>query len=463
MQLDSSYIHRFEVMAVGNLDGDLHDFLITKNNTALVTVYDAKPADLSSIGGPASGFIYDGLFQEIDIATGNLLFEWRTSDHVPFNTSFEALAASGKDPTNAYDAYHINSIDKDHEGNYLLSARHTHSIIKIDGKTGKILWTLGGKLNDFKDASDGRATDFAWQHDARWHNNHTVTLFDNTAETFLDELTTSRGMAVDLDMSKRVATLRTTYMHPQDVRSTSQGNLQVLPETGNVFVSWGHCGAFTEFSPDGKVLCDTHLAPSNWFQLGRAYSYRVYKGDWVGKPKTIPAAAVVGNSVFVSWNGATEVAAWRLESWDGHDMEKMHFKPSKHVKKEDFETEIELPDLPSSYFRVVALDKKDKTIGVTKVLRKEIPWGVNDFWESCTILHSWGVMVSFFMLFCSLLLGVYWACRLYANRHRPCSEQYQLVSPWSTASEDTTSEDTPTRSLLWPFSRQRRVDSYDDG
>lgn len=67
------------ISPVGNMDGDLHDFVITANDTALVTIYDPIPADLSSVGGPELGWLYDGVFQEIDIATGKLLFEWRAS------------------------------------------------------------------------------------------------------------------------------------------------------------------------------------------------------------------------------------------------------------------------------------------------------------------------------------------------------------------------------------------------
>lgn len=472
-QLDSSYVHRFEIRPVGDFDGDLHDFLITKNNTALITIYDVKPADLSSIGGPESGFIYDNLFQEVDIATQELLFEWRMSDHVPLNTSFENLGVSGKDNEYAYDAYHINSIDKGDDGNFLLSARHLHSLIKVDGRTGEVLWTLGGKMNSFHDASGGRATDFAWQHDARLHDNNTITLLDNAAETFLDDPTHSRAMVIDLDEPNRVATLRRAYVHPTKLRSTSQGNMQVLPDTGNVFVGWGHCAAFTEFSPDGEVLCDTHLGPSNWFQLGWVFSYRAFKGSWVGKPNTMPTGVVVDNSVFVSWNGATEVTAWRLELWDGNDMDEMRFKHSHVVKKDDFETELELPaDLPTPYFRVVALGSKGQVLGKTDVLGKEIPWSLRDLMASWTFLNSWSVVVSLVMITSSLLLLAYWGWYAYANRRAhsrqlcPCSEQYQLVSLTSSetpsCNEGAASEvtaDTPTSS---PSPIARPVYRYDD-
>ena len=43
----------------------------------------------------------------------------------------------------------VNSVDKDDDGNYLVSSRHYHQVYKIDGSSGDILWRLGGKDNDF--------------------------------------------------------------------------------------------------------------------------------------------------------------------------------------------------------------------------------------------------------------------------------------------------------------------------
>jgi hypothetical protein len=48
-----------------------------------------------------------------------------------------------------WDFYHINTVDKDPAGNYLVSGRLTRSIIYIIGTSGDIIWRLGGKRNDF--------------------------------------------------------------------------------------------------------------------------------------------------------------------------------------------------------------------------------------------------------------------------------------------------------------------------
>ena len=51
------------------------------NATAMITVYNnIENFDLSAFGGPTNGTLIDCLIQEIDIATGSLLFNWRWVD-----------------------------------------------------------------------------------------------------------------------------------------------------------------------------------------------------------------------------------------------------------------------------------------------------------------------------------------------------------------------------------------------
>ncbi len=65
----------------------------------------------------------------------------------------------------------------------------------------------------------------------------------------------------------------------------------------------------TEYGPGGQLLFDAHL-PAHW------ESYRVYRESWSGRPSTRPAFALsragAKATVYASWNGATEVARWRV-------------------------------------------------------------------------------------------------------------------------------------------------------
>jgi hypothetical protein len=49
--LDSSYREVARVRAGNGLEGDHHEFLITRRDTALFTIYSRVPIDLSPLGG----------------------------------------------------------------------------------------------------------------------------------------------------------------------------------------------------------------------------------------------------------------------------------------------------------------------------------------------------------------------------------------------------------------------------
>ena len=76
-----------QVQAGNGYSADGHEFLITPWNTALVLSYATATADLTSIGGPADQTVIDGIVQEIDIKTGQVLFQWNSADHVPYSES----------------------------------------------------------------------------------------------------------------------------------------------------------------------------------------------------------------------------------------------------------------------------------------------------------------------------------------------------------------------------------------
>lgn len=386
--MDNTYTVRHQIHCKGGLSCDMHEFQITPNGTALLAIYSPLQADLSSIDSSASGWLLDCRFQEIDIETGDLLFEWIASEHVDVDETYRSLEHCSSDPglvfdgcgyykSSAFDFYHINSLQKDAQGNYLVSARNTHTITYVDGQTGDIIWILGGKKNSFKDLSDGAATNFAWQHHARWLDENTLSLFDNAHHDWHDTSdAASRGMIVDLDVDAHTAALRAEYTHPTPLQSQSQGNAQVL-DSGNVFVGWGRCAAFSEFAADGALLCDAHFGASAFYSFGPVSSYRVFREAWTGAPSEPPSVVVESGSVFVSWNGATEVKTWRVEGASTDEAEKGEWNAVLQVRKKGFETEIRLPlDVDYAALRIVGLDADGAELGASE----EVEWsgdGVN--------------------------------------------------------------------------------------
>ncbi|KIX01845.1 uncharacterized protein Z518_09572 [Rhinocladiella mackenziei CBS 650.93] len=366
--LNSHYEEAYRIVGGNGLDGDLHEFRITDQDTVLITVYEIVQADLSSVGGPVDGWIWEGIFQELDIETNDVLFEWRASEHIGLDESFASRGDNtGISSDSAWDWFHINSVDKDPDGNYIISSRYVCSVTHINGTTGEIIWILGGKSNMFRDLSDGMVTQFASQHHARWRDDYTaITIFDNENP---GPRRPSNGLYIDLDETKMTAKLRTKYKSPHPELSESQGSLQIL-DNGNVIVGYGYLGQYTEFTNDGKPICDVHLGPQTQYGSGNIQSYRVGKFAWVGKPNWPPAIVQEEGHIYMSWMGSTEVSQWMIEEADSVDATDDEFSYVKKVDKNGFETEITNFGSQKAFIRAVALDKDNNRLSVSAVVER---------------------------------------------------------------------------------------------
>lgn len=384
------------------LDGDLHEFHITENGTGMMTIYTAVEADMSGYGMP-KGWIYDSLFQEVDLETGELIFEWRASDHYKVHDSKTNRAGQGTSKEDAFDFFHINSIDKDANGDYLISSRYMCAVACISHEDGRVLWQLGGDANSFEDLSEGAVTNMTWNHHAAWYENTTLTLFDNGSSGKIKTADYSRGLMIDLDLEAMTAKLVHSYVAPLHYLAPSQGSVQTLPN-GNVFVGWGHTPGFTEYTMEGEVLCDTHFGPIWFADMAFTKSYRTFKFDWVGKPKTLPdvASRPSEGALYVSWNGATEVKQWKILSTD--DKSADDYKSHEAVDRTGFETKISLGWDVGEFVRVVALDSKGEILASSEPISRhqdtpfslrEAPERWTPWFEPVTVisLSSTGIMV----------------------------------------------------------------------
>lgn len=318
------------------------------------------------MGVSRKGYMWDSVFQEVEIETNEVIFEWHASDHYRVEESDFPAGNAGRSKNNGYDFFHINSVDKDSFGNYLISSRYMQSISYIDGKTGEVLWVLGGRRNSFTDKSGGTATKFGWQHDARWNADHTgIHLFDNGARYGLKpSVEASRGVEIILDTVNMTAELKAEFVNQHKIISGSQGSMQVLP-SGNVLLGFGYNAAWTEFSSEGEPLCDVHVGSKKTFNTGAVQTYKVNKAAWVGKPTTAPRIAVADDEIFMSWNGATEVKLWRIQGSRGSGID---LEVVMEVEKTGFETSVSVYCEKWVSVRAVALDASGAELGVTEIV-----------------------------------------------------------------------------------------------
>jgi hypothetical protein len=354
--LDSAYRRVATVHAGNGHAADLHDFVITARDTALLIIYEEGRRDLTEHGGARGGRLLDNLVQEVDIETGQVLFEWSAFEHVPAGESYKQAPAGGE----LWDPYHLNSVAMDDEGDFIVSARHTWAVYKIDRETGEVEWRLGGKASDF---ALGEGAVFAWQHDARWRPDGTLSLFDNQAASKdIVEGDRSRGLVLRLDEATGTATLVREFTHPAGLLAGSQGNLQNL--AAGVLVGWGSQPHLSEYDAEGRMVFDLRFHATN-------QSYRAFRSPWVGRPSDRPAIVARnegdGTTVYVSWNGSTEVASWRVL---GASAEGDRPAEVARVPRAGFETAVAIDRDGEGLrlFQVQALDAGGRVIGASELV-----------------------------------------------------------------------------------------------
>lgn len=348
--------HQYQQIATvyaGNGYGaDAHEFQITPQGDALITVYAPVRADLSSVGGPRDGILMDSIVQEINIATGKVVWEWHASGHVPLDQTH-----AGRVGPWPYDFFHINSIQQLANGNLLVSGRNTWALYEISKRTGRTLMTIGGSGSSF---AMGPGTNFEWQHDARMQPDGTITVFDNGSEGNGGE-PHSRGLRLRLDYRhRRVTLVRAFTSHPPQL-AVSQGSVQPLPD-GNTFVGWGAAPYLTEFGAGGRQRFSLHFPRP-------VESYRGYRFQWWGQPTMPPSVAAAasgqGTTIYASWDGATDVAGWQVLAGP----RPAALMPVAEHPNTTFETTISVPTT-QPYIGVQALGGDGQVLGTSAVVAR---------------------------------------------------------------------------------------------
>ncbi len=351
----------------------VHDAVISGGNV-WVTVYRLVPGqDLSAYGGSTSGIVYDSGVQEYSIKTGKLLSTWDAynpggTPNIPLSAA-EQPAPPPAAAQNPWDAYHINSIQLLPGNQMLVSMRNTWAAYLIDTKTNKTIWTLGGKASSFTFASNAN---FAWQHDAQMLPHNQVSLFnDNCCEItgpgeFAKPNGASGGVVLNLDVTTHKVSLANSYTHKNPALAPAfLGSMQVLPN-GNALVGWGSQPYFSEYSKSGQLLLD-----AVW--PGKDLSYRAgFTSNWVGTPYFPPSGAarkLKGKvTVYASWDGATQVTAWKVLAGSNAN----HLPVVATHAKSGFETAINIPKAAKVY-KVQAFDAKGHLLRTSKAFHVAKP------------------------------------------------------------------------------------------
>ncbi len=348
--MNSRYQTVARIPGGNGLRADLHEFRIAPHGIAYITAFNPIRCNLTPLKGAADGAITDTAIQEIDIKTGLVRWEWHSLDHVaPSESEVET-------PTTAtpWDWFHLNSIDPEPDGKIFISARSTWAGYQLEGGTGRILWRLGGLKSSFK---MGPGTETAWQHDGRILPDGEVTFFDDGSNPPIHHQ--SRAVRIALDLETHEALLRSAYTHPNSpLLAASQGNMQTLASASAV-VGYGGVPAISEYAARGSLLFDAHLPFDMSF-------YRAFRYPWSARPLSPPAVLASLNNtaeetiVHASWNGATEVAAWRVLAGKHAGS----LTPQATIPASGFESSTTLPTT-YTHVAVQALDTAGRVLGTS--------------------------------------------------------------------------------------------------
>jgi|GEM_PF-2180949 len=258
----------------------------TSSTTTTTTVPEPEP---SLYCEPAVGSVIrevgDPVDDSGDLAVPTLEWEWDALDHfdlseVQFQQRFNnyvPLPTSGE-----VDLFHINSLDLQDNGDYVVSARHLDAVFRVNRNAdpahaeGDVEWILASEPAQGwvqPDQNEDRRLEIIGDplggprrpHDARLDGD-ILTLFDNQTAT-TDQ---ARAVAYEIDAEAGTATLLWQIAEPFGRVSNGLGSIRVNPD-GSRLINWGGLQPmFNEFDADGELLLSIGAASSS-------QAYRVVK------------------------------------------------------------------------------------------------------------------------------------------------------------------------------------------
>ncbi|CAG8275237.1 unnamed protein product [Penicillium olsonii] len=322
---------------------DIHESQLTDNGTILVTAVNVTQADLSAIGGPKDGWVQDALVYEIDLVTNDILFRWSTYENnhqVAITNTRVPLEGAGANKSDPYEYPHLNSVYK-YGDSYLVSSRFMCSLFFIDS-SGLVKWHLHGRTGG--DFQLGLGTSFCYQHDARFISQSeervTISLHNNDNTDFTGRTSLTTGLIIDVELqgSRQVTLKSRMWDAAEPVFAVSQGSYQSLGN-GHSLQNHGATPKIEEYDKAGAVVMRARFGYDNTMQ-----TYRTYRFPWVGRPSTKPSVVACSESdgktvVYVSWNGASDVQAWKVRSKTAGEKTAVH---------NGFETRIVVEGLANS-------------------------------------------------------------------------------------------------------------------
>ena len=215
-----------------------HDGRVLKNGNVVLLCAAELPDEFARRvkggipGTEVSGKMWGDYLLEVT-KDGRTVWEWRTWDHLdPQEYPIPFVQNQRSEWT------HANSVSELADGNLLVSFRNISTVVKIDRKSGRVVWKLG-------------APPLAGQHAPVELPNGNILVFDN-GPIRLDQ-TFPFSRVIELNPVTNEIVWKYQDAVPDNFFSDRISNAQRLPN-GNTMINEGMFGRFFEVTPAGEVI-----------------------------------------------------------------------------------------------------------------------------------------------------------------------------------------------------------------
>ena len=285
------------------------------------------------------------MFQEVDIASGRVLLEWRSLDHIPISDSYWPVGSD-------WDYVHLNSIAVDTDGNLLVSvAQHAH---RLQARPSQRCGGLAPRRQAQRLRGRLRARS----------SRGSMTL---GVSRRLDHPVRQRRRSASRALAARCRRVRpprppAALVHASEpvfaptARATSS-----CSRTATSFVGWGAQPYVSEFTPSGELVFDAQLGAATSPTAPTARRGRA------PAPARRRCGAAARARTPTSTSAGTAIRAWRIgQRLSGQGLASGRGRSRRCAR--GFETVIEVPAAVTQ-LRVLGNDAAGRTLATSALVR----------------------------------------------------------------------------------------------
>jgi len=212
---------------------------------------------------------------EIDSTSSEILWSWNPFDYYTLN-DYDAYGGTWQNTItqgwNYYDWLHSNSFYFDEESSHIyISHRHLSRIVKIDYKTGDIIWIIGPGADFMFSGDEHICSDLgiSFQHHVQRLDNGNILIYDNgnLSQVFRNtDSAETRILEIDVENNCEIIF---EYIFPEDLTTWGMGSVEKLDNDNYLISSYIQDGIIFEVNEEKEMIWKTTV---NKYGVYRAFT-----------------------------------------------------------------------------------------------------------------------------------------------------------------------------------------------